>query len=227
MGAVTQDVAFKNLEECSPWCHILSACCQLGGLGGHQGRTGTSLWGKCKGPGVASRNLGDLGAWPAAALCLPILGGSLACLLPGLGGNVPRSTGHGRGCHLSVCCAHVRMHTCVGWLHMAWQQASGRPSSCHASDCLMRSQGRRAEGRGPGAGPRLCTTQALTYMHLLVHVRLCAGTRGVGGVAAALHRKSLLVSVSKGRFCGGSAVSHLGISPVQLLLPSLETVFPD
>lgn len=39
----------------------------------------------------------------------------------------------------------------------------------------------------------------------------------------ALHRKSKLVSISKGRFCGGAAVSHLGISPVQLLLPSLET----
>lgn len=44
-------------------------------------------------------------------------------------------------------------------------------------------------------------------------------------MTAALHRKSMLVSISKGRFCGGSAVSHLGISPVQLLLPSLETVF--
>lgn len=81
-----------------------------------------------------------------------------------------------------------------------------------------------AARKGPGPGPRLCTTQALTYIHLLVHVRLCAGTRGVGGLTAALHRKSLLVSVSKGRFCGGSAVSHLGISPVQLLPPSLETL---
>lgn len=44
-------------------------------------------------------------------------------------------------------------------------------------------------------------------------------------MTAALHRKSILVSVSKGRVCGYSAVSDLGISPVRLLLPSLETIF--
>ena len=60
-------------------------------------------------------------------------------------------------------------------------------------------------------------------MHCVCEV-LCLCERCGSGVTAALHRKSVLVSVSEGKVCGYSAVSDLGISSVQLLLPSLGTL---
>lgn len=71
----------------------------------------------------------------------------------------------------------------------------------------------------PGYGPRRSWPVSVCVCELCACVR-CG--RGDSSSAPEKHAGFCL----KSRVCGYSAVSHLGISPVQLLLPSLETVFP-
>lgn len=117
---VAQDVAFKNLEECLTLGLRPQLAAGVMALEGIRATLHLLMREVQRGPGGASRSVGDLAAWPGAALCLPAWGGSLFCLQSGLNGSERRSPGHGRGlpgaavrqCVVWVSGAHVGLAAC-------------------------------------------------------------------------------------------------------------------